>query len=348
MECVFDVLSFNTAGIGDKFKRRKIFNYLKKSCSSKGIVLLQETHSTVRNEATWTSQWGRGKDSVIFSHRTSNSKGVLIAFRESINYKSRSAQCDANGRYIILDLEIDNCPFILINYYAPNDECQQLQDLEEISNNLDRLDFKENTQFIWGGDFNVIFDEKLDADGGNPKLKDKSITKIISMMSENDLCDIYRVRNPQSRRYTWRCKTPLIQRRLDYLLISDQLQGQIEAIDFIPSVQSDHSTVRIRVNEKQYSTKGRSYWKFNNSLTHDDAFVQALRNEIPTFYSESSELADPVMKWDYLKYKIRQFAKQYSIVKAKERRAKRIKLELRVKELEGLLSTDLEHLHIHN
>ena len=50
-----------------------------------------------------------------------------------------------------------------------------------------------------GGDFNVIFDEKLDADGGNPNLKDKSITKIISMMSENDLCDIYRVRNPQSR-----------------------------------------------------------------------------------------------------------------------------------------------------
>ena len=161
---------------------------------------------------------------------------------------------------------------------------------------MDRLDFKENTQFIWGGDFNVIFDEKLDADGGNPKLKDKSITKIISMMSENDLCDIYRVRNPQSRRYTWRCKKPLIQRRLDYFLISDQLQGQIEATDIIPSVRSDHSTVRIRVNEMQYSTKGRSYWKFNNSLTHDDAFVQALRNEIPKFYSESSELADPVMK----------------------------------------------------
>ena len=162
MECVFDVLSLNTAGIGDSFKRRKGFNYLKKSCSSKGIVLLQETHSTARSEAVWTSQWGCGKDAV---HPTSNSKGVLIAFRESINYRIRVAQCDANGRYIILDLEIDNCPFILINYYAPNDECQQLQALEEISNYLDRLDFKENTQFIWGGDFNVIFDEKLDADG---------------------------------------------------------------------------------------------------------------------------------------------------------------------------------------
>ena len=40
----------------------------------------------------------------------------------------------------------------------------------------------------------------------------------------------------------------------------------------------------------------------------------------------------------------RQFAKQYSIVKAKERKAKRVKLELRVKELEGLLSTDSQEI----
>ena len=163
-------------------------------------------------------------------------------------------------------------------------------------------------------------------------------------MSENYLCDIYRVRSPQSRRYTWRCKTPLIQRRLDYFLISDQLQGQIEAIDIIPSVQSDHSTVRMRVNETQHCTKGRSYWKFNNSLTQDDAFVQELKNEIPKFYSESSELADPVVKWDYLKYKVRQLVKKYSIDKAKVRRAKRNKLKLRVKKLEGLLSTDSQEI----
>ena len=103
MVCVFYVLSLNTAGIGDNFKRRKIFNYFKKSCSSKGIVLLQETHSTARNEA---NQWGCGKDSVVFSHGTSNSKGVLIAFRECVNYRILSAQCDANDRYIILDSEI--------------------------------------------------------------------------------------------------------------------------------------------------------------------------------------------------------------------------------------------------
>ena len=183
-----------------------------KRCSSKVIILLQETHSTCRSEEIWINQWGCGKDSIIFSHRTSNSKGVLIAFRKSLNHRILSAQCDANGRYIILDLEIDNCPFIPVNYYAPNNECQQLQVLKEISNkNWTTSDLKDNTQFLWRGNFNVIFHEKSDADGRNPKFKDKSVNKIISMISENDLCDIYKVRYPQSRQNTWRCKTLLIQ-----------------------------------------------------------------------------------------------------------------------------------------
>ena len=46
MECKFDVLSLNTAGIGDSFKRRKAFNYLRKNCSFKGVNFPdQETHS---------------------------------------------------------------------------------------------------------------------------------------------------------------------------------------------------------------------------------------------------------------------------------------------------------------
>ena len=41
------------------------------------------------------------------------------------------------------------------------------------------------------------------------------------MVSENDLCDIYRIRNPDTRRFTWRRKTPFKQRRLDYFLVFD-------------------------------------------------------------------------------------------------------------------------------
>ena len=61
------------------------------------------------------------------------------------------------------------------------------------------------------------------------------------------MCDIYRVRYPFSKCYTWRQKTPLKQHRLDYFLISDQLQEQIKTFEIIPSVQSDHSTLIMKI-----------------------------------------------------------------------------------------------------
>ena len=80
---------------------------------------------------------------------------------------------------------------------------------------------------------------QLDADGGFPKLKSKSVSKISSTMSENDLCVIYRIRNPETKRFTSRRKTPFEQRRLHHFVISDCPQEAVQTIEIIPSVQSD-------------------------------------------------------------------------------------------------------------
>ena len=46
---------------------------------------------------------------------------------------------------------------------------------------------------------------------------------------------IWRIRNPEIKSFTWRQKSPLIQRRLDYWLISDVCQEDIEKSDIISS-----------------------------------------------------------------------------------------------------------------
>ena len=53
------------------------------------------------------------------------------------------------------------------------------------------------------GDFNLFFDSKLDAQGGNPTIKKKSLAKLIEVKESYDLCDIWRVRNTKSRRFTF-------------------------------------------------------------------------------------------------------------------------------------------------
>ena len=129
------------------------------------------------------------------------------------------------------------------------------------------------------------------------------------MMSENDLCDIFRVHNPEMKRYTWCRRTPFKQRKLDHFLISDQLQDHIDQVDTIPSIQSDHSTLKLKVCGTKRSSKGPSYWKLNNSLLQDKVFTERLKTEIPKFFQGSQGLRNLMMRWEYLKYKIGEFSK---------------------------------------
>ena len=169
---------------------------------------------------------------------------------------------------------IDSSPVILVNYYAPNYEADQVKLLNDLTHAFDQLEITANTSFLWGGDFNTIFDISLDADGGSPQLYIKSVAKLLSVMSENDLSDIFRIRYPDSRRFTWRRKTPFLQRRLDYFLVSDSLQESIETIDIIPSVASYHSALILKLRPTYEGNRGRSYWKFDSSLTEDKQFVK--------------------------------------------------------------------------
>ena len=102
----------------------------------------------------------------------------------------------------MLNLLLNICPVLLINYHVPSQEAEQLKVLDRIANILDQLYIPQNTTFTWSGDFNMIFDIDLEADRGPPKLYIKSVSKLLSVMSEIDLRDIQRVRNPDSRRVT--------------------------------------------------------------------------------------------------------------------------------------------------
>ena len=88
----------------------------------------------------------------------------------------------------------------------------------------------------------VIFDTFLDVNGGSP-LKTNSLNKITTLLSDHDLCDIFRVRFPDTQRFSWRQKNPLIQRRLGYFFISNEIQEDVAFIDIVASVASDHSIV---------------------------------------------------------------------------------------------------------
>ena len=77
---------------------------------------------------------------MIFSHGTSGSRDVCVAFRYNLEYKLLSPEIsDKEGRYIILHIEIQGKPYILINYYGPNGETDQFKFLNSLLSILEIL-----------------------------------------------------------------------------------------------------------------------------------------------------------------------------------------------------------------
>ena len=171
---------------------------MKKHTSKNAIVFMQETHSSDKTGKQWEQLWTR---SIKFSHGTTSSKG---AFSEGLELNITKEFTDQNGCYIVLQVDIQGNPYVLINYYAPNLETQQVSVLDELTKVLSNLEVKENTNLILGRDFNLILNLNLDADGGNPTLKSSSIKSLNILIVENDLVEIWRIRNPESNLYTWR------------------------------------------------------------------------------------------------------------------------------------------------
>ena len=108
-------------------KRLKLIKYFKDKIVSNGFLFVQETHSTVNDEIKWKDDF---KGEVFYSHGKSNSCGVLICFIGSKRLFIRNKLPDNDGRILILDVDIDDENFILIDLYNPNTEPEQLNSLE--------------------------------------------------------------------------------------------------------------------------------------------------------------------------------------------------------------------------
>ena len=134
-------------------------------------------------------------------------------------------------------------------------------------------------------------------------------------MSENDLCDIFCVRNLDTRCFSCRRKAPFKQRRLDFFLISDSKQENIELTDIIPSVGSDHSAIKIEQYFLQEGSMGQGYWKFNTCslLIEDKSFVKSLRTEPLNLKRDADHFDNVVTRWEFMKYKYKNYSRNHSI-----------------------------------
>ena len=106
------------------------------------------------------------------------------------------------------------------------------------------------------------------------------IAAIEHIQSELDVHDIWRIKNPTTRSYTWSQSEPLNFSRLDYWLTSNSLSDNVSSVYIIPSIKTDHSIIEFQdLGDK---AKGPGIWKFNCSLLSDNLYVEQINSLIPT------------------------------------------------------------------
>ena len=190
----------------------------------------------------------------------------------------------------------------------------------------------EEARLLVGGDFNVFFDN-IDADLGKPVKKD-SVKYLEELMADNDLIDIWRVRNPNAKRFTWRQKSPLIQRRLDFWLVSDSLQDDIVNTSILTAIKTDHSAITLDFNSLSDQPRGPSFWKFNSSLLEDEVYINLMKDNFANWKEEFYSSNDPRAAWDWIKYLVRKETIDYSKKRARAKRENLKRLEIKLNECE--------------
>ena len=157
----FEIVSYNVNGIGDDRKRRNIFSFLKKQTSYKADIHAGSSTKATKNRFEY--QWG-GK--MLSSQGTLHSTGVCTCFGYNLEHKVIKVISDAEERYIIVNMEIQGSPYVLVNCYAPNTETGQIKTFQDLANHLSDLDADPEHKYIFGGEWNLIFNATLDSIGG--------------------------------------------------------------------------------------------------------------------------------------------------------------------------------------
>ena len=195
-EIDLSIFSINCNGLNDDLKRIAVFAKLKKK--TKGIILLQETHSTPGMEQRWQNDWGNKQ--MYFSHGASNSRGVAIIITNNYDANIVNIRRDTNGRMILLDIERNGTVYTVGNIYAPTRNFEQDQRLvfREFTNYLEQM---QNVHIVLGGDYNLYMIPRLDKLDTMPEHHDNQNYRedITSFLDINNLVDVWRTLNPDER-----------------------------------------------------------------------------------------------------------------------------------------------------
>ena len=127
-----------------------------------------------------------------------NSCGVAILLNNNFEYKVNQVNKDTEGNYIQLLITCNGMKINLISLYGPN------KDEPKFFDEIKQLALIEDSHYVLiCGDLNLVLNPAQECYNYVGTNNPKSRLKMVGMLQELGLCNVYRWFHPNERKYTW-------------------------------------------------------------------------------------------------------------------------------------------------
>ena len=209
-------ISLNVRGLRNNKKRKTLFHKFKKN--DYDIVCLQETYLLKNDINLIKKDWGSLFHIV---EGTKRSKGLLTLFNSKFK-DSNIAIIKENERCLISEITIDDMNFTLLNVYAPCINTEKNTFFRNIANFVNELQQNPASNLLIFGDFNTVLNNQLDIiSGENHNVN--IVNSFNNLVNDLFVVDIWRHLHGNKKEFSWNKEKPFIARRLDYILVSEDL-----------------------------------------------------------------------------------------------------------------------------
>ena len=297
-------LTLNAKGLRDSAKRSSLWHWLSSLPSPPDIICLQETHSVDNAELlSWFSYTGF---SVIGSHGTCHKAGTAILHRSSIVVSSSFTAL--SGRFVRIDVSGPTVPFTVCNVYAPNCCTHRNAFFAEVA------DLAQSPHpVLLAGDFNAVFNRLLDRRDHTALRSYRDSSAALTQLFSSVTCnDIWRIKHPTLRSFSWSDSGDIYASRIDLLGVPLLWEHQVSSADYTPCPYSDHSCLQANIKIPSPVTLGPGFWKLNTSLLKDPEYIKTITSFWIHWKTRKGRYSTLPIWWDIGKQRIRRLSRRYA------------------------------------
>jgi hypothetical protein len=121
-----------------------------------------------------------------------------------------------------------------------------------------------------------------------------------------DLTNVYRIFHPISAQYTFFSAAHGTFSKIDHILGHKTSLSKYKKIGIISCILSDHSALKLELNNKNNSKNHANSWKLKNTLLNDQWVIDEIKGEIKSFLKvNENENSTHQNLWDTAKAVLR-------------------------------------------